>query len=635
MVADREGGARRTPGRAVTYAVCGAVLLGGCASMPDSGDLRNVESTPRQDTGVRVFAVPPAEGATANEIMQGFLEALTSDDPHYDTARKYLTAEAAHAWRPEESATVLADSPDAIAETPPPGREPNPGHTYVLEGSRVATVDARQAYAPAQGDFRAKVHLTQDAKSGQWRIDAPPEGVVMGKSDFQRNYTSVDKYYFATRTRAGMSEDPVAVADPVFVRSKVDPMTQLVRSLLSGPTHWLGPVVRSSFPTGTALRNGTTGLAPDDKNRLTVPLNAKAAHVGRARCREMATQLLFTLRNLAPTLESVDLRGPGDAQLCDLTESSAGSVAWHASAQSPDYLYFLDGKHRLIRLPATGAGTGGSPVPGAFGEGVRQFRSVGVSRDERTAAGISADGKSLYVTPLTADARLEQPVLTSQGPTEDTRLTRPGWDARGDLWVADLNPARPRLYVVPRGTGKPVAVTLPELPGPIRDVRVAADGARVALVVEAKGGKQSLLIGRIEGGDSVSADGNDSAGRNDGTGGKDGSGDGSAEAPAVVAASPAAPDMELVTAMSWAGDSRLVVVGREQGGVHQMRYVQVDGSVLEGPAPAALSRVKAIASAEDDRVPLVACSEDGIVRLPSGAQWQKVDKDGTAPVYPG
>ena len=30
--------------------------------------------------------------------------------------------------------------------------------------------------------------------------------------------------------------------------------------------------------------------------------------------------------------------------------------------------------------------------------------------------------------------------------------------------------------------------------------------------------------------------------------------------------------------MSWAGDSRLVVVGREPGGVQQMRYVQADGS---------------------------------------------------------
>jgi hypothetical protein len=31
---------------------------------------------------------------------------------------------------------------------------------------------------------------------------------------------------------------------------------------------------------------------------------------------------------------------------------------------------------------------------------------------------------------------------------------------------------------------------------------------------------------------------------------------------------------------------------------------------------------------------MVAYSEDGIVRLQSGAQWQKVT-DGVAPVYPG
>ena len=78
--------------RAVVYAACGAVLLAGCASMPDSGDLRGVESTPRQDAQVRVFAMPPHEDAPPGQIVQGFLEALTSDDPHYETARKYLTA---------------------------------------------------------------------------------------------------------------------------------------------------------------------------------------------------------------------------------------------------------------------------------------------------------------------------------------------------------------------------------------------------------------------------------------------------------------------------------------------------------------------------------------------------------------
>ena len=87
--------------------------------------------------------------------------------------------------------------------------------------------------------------------------------------------------------------------------------------------------------------------------------------------------------------------------------------------------------------------------------------------------------------------------------------------------------------------------------------------------------------------------------------------------------------------MSWAGDSRLVVVGSEAGGVQQIRYVQVDGSTPAGNPPASLTGVKQIAASEDERLPLVAYSEDGIVRLPAGAQWQKVVKEGKAPVYPG
>ena len=140
---------------------------------------------------------------------------------------------------------------------------------------------------------------------------------------------------------------------------------------------------------------------------------------------------------------------------------------------------------------------------------------------------------------------------------------------------------------------------------------MAADGVRIALVVE-KGDRRSLLIGRID--------------REDGTDGR----------PTVTVLDPrsATPELEQVTAMSWAGDSRLVVVGREEGGVEQMKYVEVDGSTPDVPPPAALTGVKAVTASEDEQAPLMAYSVDGIVRLPTGAQWQKVT-EGTAPVYPG
>jgi hypothetical protein len=580
--------------------------------MPDSGDLRDVESTPRQETQVRVFAMPPRDSAPPSEIVQGFLEAVTSDDPNYATARQYLTKSASKQWRPESETTVLADGPDVRDTTVDrqdrqDGRSGAGSHTFALEGSRIATVDGHQSYTAADGDYTRAVHLSQDKKSGQWRIDSLPQGIVVGNSDFQRNYMSVNKYYFASVDADGQ---PTAVADPVYVRRRVDPMTQMVRSLLDGPTQWLDPVVRTSFPTGTALRSGVTALTPDDQNKLTVPLNAKASRVGTTKCQEMATQILFTLQNLSPAVDEVELQRSNGTQLCVLGADDAEVTASRGAVKRPEYVYYLDSKRRVVRMAAGSSGTHADPVPGELGSGQTPLRSVAVARDERSAAGVSADGKELYVGSMVSGGSLGDPVLTSSGKTSDDRLTTPSWDAHGDLWVADRDTANPRLLMLRQGAGDPAEVNVSGLDGRIDEVRVAADGVRIALVVE-KDDKRSLFIGRID---------------------RDESDGGTVE---VRELRSAAPELEDATAMSWAGDSRLVVVGREAGGVQQVQYVQVDGSTPEGQTPAALTGVKEIAASEDDRLPLVAYSEDGIVRLPSGAQWHKVVKDASAPVYPG
>ncbi|MGV9246562.1 LpqB family beta-propeller domain-containing protein [Streptomyces sp. NPDC003710] len=606
------GGGRWRAPRTGVLVGCGAVLLAGCASMPDSGDLRGVESTPRQDAQVRVFAMPPRENAGPAEIVQGFLEALTSDDPRYETARQYLTPGASGRWRPDQSTTVLSDGPNPVPQHIR-SREAADDYSYTLTGSKFAVVDAEHAYTPDSGTYSRTVHLTLDKKTDQWRIDSLPQGVIMGRSDFQRNYVSVNKYYYAANVPAAEGGQLKTVADPVYVRSKVDAVTSTVRALLKGPTRWLDQVATSSFPSGVALGKGVTSLSPDDQNKLTVPLNDKADRVGRTQCSRMAAQLLFTLQDLTPTgVTQVELRRSDGRKLCELDESRAEIIASHGTARGPEYEYFVDGKQRLVRMQAGSGSNQFTPVPGALGDGTRKLRAAAVSRDEDRAAGVSFDGQSLYVVPLMAGSPLGNAVLTSRGLSENDRLTTPSWDGAGDLWVADRDPKNPRLVMLEQGAGQPVEVRTPDLDGRIEAVRVAADGVRIALIVE-KDGKTSLRIGRID--------------RGTGADGK--------AAVSIPALRSVTPQLEEVTAMSWAGDSRLVVVGRESGGVQQMRYVQVDGSMPAGNAPPSPTGVKQIAASEDERLPLVAYSEDGIVRLSAGAQWQKVVKAGTAPVYPG
>ncbi|WP_413471600.1 LpqB family beta-propeller domain-containing protein [Streptomyces sp. MB09-02B] len=608
MDADRAKRGRGRPVRATVYVGIGAVLLAGCASMPDSGDMRDVESTPRQDAKVRVFALPPAEDAEPQEIVQGFLEALTSDDLNYETARKYLTGDALKTWDPGVSTTVLDEAPTAYTRVT--GERPETDeYGFELSGKNVARVDGQHAYAPASGQYRKPVHLTRVKETGQWRIDELPQGVVLGRSDFERNYQSINKYYF---TSAAQSGEPGTVADPVYVRSQVDPVTQVVRDLLEGPTSWLNPVARTSFPSGTALLKGTKALTPDDQNRLVVPLNKKADRVSDSRCEEMAAQLLFTLQDYMPTgVDTVELQGSTGVPLCELGENEAGAVASHGRDRSAGYEYLIDGDHKLVRLSDRDPVTTPSPVPGALGDGEKQLRSAAVSRGEDRAAGVSADGRELYVTPMTAGGTLGDPVLRSAGATAKDRLTTPSWDGRGDLWVADRDPEKPRLLVLADGMGEPLEVRTPNLDGRIEAVRVAADGVRIALILENKG-KRALHIGRVE---------------------RDADAEGTTVS--IVELRSVTPDLEDVTAMSWAGDSRLVVVGREPGGVQQMRYVRVDGSPIPGSGPSALTGVEEIAASEDESQPLVAHSADGIVRLSPGQQWQTVVKEGSAPVYPG
>ncbi|WP_414721596.1 LpqB family beta-propeller domain-containing protein [Streptomyces sp. LMG1-1-1.1] len=605
--------------RAVVLAACGGMLMTACATMPDSGDVQEVKGANQGDSQVRVYAVAPRDNAEPDEIVDGFLEAMTSDDPGFATARKYLTNKAARSWKPEQSITVLTTAPDR--EPADRNADPeNQGRAYPLSGRRIATVDGRHAYQPVSpAEYVQSIHVVQqptaNGKGKEWRIDSLPPGLVLGEADFLRNYRSVNKYYFAS------GEDWV-VADPVYIRqrqdpvTRMDPVTQTVKALLEGPTNWLKPAVDSSFLSGTELKEGVTTLAPDDQSTLRVPLNAKADRAGGDACRRMAAQLLFTLGDLTSVrVEQVELLGSGGQSLCRLGKGQAAEFAAVRDTDRGENPYFVDGHGRLTML-MIGAKESATPteVPGPLGKGGTQLRSVAVDRGETRAAGVGATGRELYVSSITAEQEPPVAILKSKAARPEDRLSAPSWDGRGDLWVADRDPASPRLWMVPDGTGEPVEVRTPWLDDDARieSLRVSADGVRVALVVT-RGERTTLQIGRVQ---------------------RQTTGD--EPVVSVLDLQPATPRMESVTAVSWAGPSRLVVVGREAGGVQQIRYLQTDGSTSATSVLPGLDGVTSVAAPHNDKTPVVADSgSDGIVRLVPGTNWQPVVKTGLSPVYPG
>ncbi|MFF5444367.1 LpqB family beta-propeller domain-containing protein [Streptomyces sp. NPDC012888] len=587
------------------------LLLAGCASMPDRGEVRKVSATQGVDSQVRVFGVPPAPNAGPAEIVGGFLEAMTSDDPRLSTARQYLTDEAAKAWKPSSGITVLASGRDLTPDKREKDKD-DEAPRFKLSGKKVATVDERNAYHPDTGGvpYEKYLQLVKN-KENQWRIASLPDGLVLGESDFQRIFMPVNKYYFASGT---------LVADPVYVRQRTDPdsrmdrMTQTLTSLLAGPSAWLDPVVTSGFPAGTALREGTTSLAYDGQNTLRVPLNDKADDVAEPQCQRMATQVMYTVHDLTSSrVGRVELVGEDGKTLCGLDEGVAATIANRVPI--PDHQYFVDG-HKLMRItlprdPEQQSSPVAVPVSGPLSTAAQlKVGTAAVAHEEKRAAVVSEDGHHLYVVSLTTAGPLPGPALTSR---VRGGLSAPTWDGHGDLWVADRDEQQPALWRIPSGVGAPQKVEVTGLGGRIESLRISSDGVRLALLVSKDGARKELLIGRVErSGDPADA------GR-----------------VTVRGLRPGAPTMADVTAMSWAPRGRLLVVGRESGGVMQARYIQADGSMAAGSLPGATGLLQ-IAASEDERQPVVAYSaDDNIVWLPPGAQWRTVSASGSAPVYPG
>ncbi|WP_431953920.1 LpqB family beta-propeller domain-containing protein [Actinacidiphila sp. bgisy167] len=588
------------------------VLLTGCASMPSSGEVHEVGGEKHADTDpqVRVFGVKPQGGETPREIVSGFLEATTSDEADYATAKLYMTDEQAKRWKPQSGITVLADGAVQVQEPVPAAAAKDGGSTQItLTGSKVATVDARHAYRAENGTFSSGIRLTEE--HGEWRIAGVADGLVLSEADFQRFYRSVDTFYFAAPGPG--PKDAVAgrddlVADPIYLRKRVNVLSNAVNALLAGPTDWLEPVVVSAFPAGIRAKE----VELDDSQRVTVKL--KGAPGGDSeRCERMAAQLIQTVQGMSSTpVPSVEIQGPSGRALCTLHREDAGAYAPDKLVGASKEQYFVNAEHHLVSLSGSGTDTRPGAVAGPLGSGPFRVGSAAVRRDEHYAAALSEDDASLYVTELSDDAQLGPVVLRSVAADPKNRFTTPSWDGYGDLWIADRDPDRPRLLMLPDGTGSPVRVDVPELgDGRIESLRVAADGVRIALLVR-EGNHTTLRLGRIER-----------------------SGNAAEQKITVAELRSVAPQLEDVIATSWAGFSRLVVVGREEGGVPQIQYVDVDGSSASSSSLPGISGVVSVAASERQDAPLLAELEGGVFRLPPDGNWREVAPKAGSPVYPG
>ena len=558
-------------------------MLAACSQVPVTGPV-----VPGADTGVdelgsvRIEAQGPQAGASPEQIVQGFLDAMSVYEVGFPLARDFLTPAASDLW--SLSPVVIYDRPRT---------EVGEGEgTVLFNALKVADIDVDGQYTAAAPDAPLDLEFTLVEEEGEWRIADPPEGVLITTLDRDNDYSPYTTYY------PSPSAD-ILVPDVVWLPvSDTGVATILAQALVDGPTSRLRDSVTNAFPAETTVDS----VSIDAAETASIALSGPVLDAIPADKQTMAAQLAYTLDAL-PRVAGVVLIAEGERMEVPAFSGVLGRSVFPdrdplLGKRNPAAYALMD--DRLVTVdPSTGLTT---PVDNALGVSAAGALALAVNYEESLVATVEADGRSVVTRPLSGDAEEMGPVFTGSD------VATPSWDRFGNLWVVDRVTRGSSIYVIkPDGSGRDGRIDAPALNEVyVLSLRVAPDGARVAASVRAEDGTTRLLFLRV----AIS--------------------DAGVTTLSGVAEPPALPDLSSVGDLAWVGDVEIAVVVTAPDGAAQPAIVRIDGSAV---TPEVETGVRAVAGYALE--PLLAVAEnDTIRRRVSAITWETLG-NGIAVTYPG
>lgn len=465
-------------------AFAGAMLLAlginagvaGCVRLPHGGTVKSIsaEDDPDGETLVDYTPAGPKKGTAPIPLVDNFLTSMTATPLNTRVAREFLTTSSRDRWVPERG-TVVYGNQQIVSR----GRG-----RLVLRLRDVVELDGRGAWrGDPTGGHGHDYRLRLVKQGGQWRIDRPPDRLLIPRAHFDTQYQQFLLYFVAKAAR-------VLVPEPVYVPRGRQAPTLLVNSLLKGPPPGLR-AERTELPKGTSLDGISVPVSRE--GTAEVPLSDQILEIDDGHLATVYAQLAWTLgqvpgvSRVRVTVDGAPVDPPGspeDVAVDDWSEYDP-AVSW-ASAS----LFGL----RSGRLVAIGSG-GEENVTGPFGVLRLGLRTIAVDMLGQRVAGVTADGHSVL--------EANRDGVPGRRPTRrDVRtvfsgsdVLRPAYDLYGQLWVVDRTDSGARLFVVRRGAARPV--TAPGLTGvDVRRFVLSRDGTRLVTQVR-RDGRDELLMARV------------------------------------------------------------------------------------------------------------------------------------------
>ncbi|MFI2753031.1 LpqB family beta-propeller domain-containing protein [Cellulomonas sp. P22] len=565
------------PVLAAVLAMLTAGALAACAAIPTDGPVSEGVEDVSELAPVTLLGDSPGEDASPQQIVDGFLNASaagfsresTADiSKDFSVAREYLAGEARDTWDPGERVVVYsaASSPESTMLT----------DTQVQVRVGVAArVDSDGRYQESGPETQESLvfDLVMDS-AGQWRISGLDDGVVLSQPNFNLVYRTATLYF--------LSADSTYLVPETRSFPVRNLATSVVRALVEGPSPWLQDAVRTAVPDGMHL---TTPAVPvDPSGTADVSLTGAALSDPTERALLMA-QLEASLR--IPRVSAVQLTVgdvPLDWEPARLERSVLPADTALEVVQGDALVALTDGE--LTPVDEVGALTG--------------LQAGSTARNEQgNVRVLLSDGDALVRAPTTQSGSA-QPLVTG------VALADPSVDRFGWAWTASASPEGPVLTAA-RSDGTQQVVQADWLAGrTVREVRVARDGSRVAILSTGDDGPGLDVAGVVRGGVGV---------------------------PQQLG-EPLATGAMLTdaTRVVWFDETTLAVVGKVAGatsaGIH---LVPVAGPTRAAPS---LEGIVSVAGGKADRS-LYAATADGQLWSRSGQRWVSVATGVHDPSFPG
>lgn len=264
------------------FAALTILFLTGCAAIPTGLDVKSGPEIAAFEQQEVAYYTPsgPVPGASAREIVSGFLAAGTGPQNDYSVAREFLSQDFAQQWKPDNQVLIRSGAPTF--------REGGIGLQLVSLDVQ-ARLDEHGRYTSYSKADTTSLRFKLVQEDGQWRIDSAPNLTVVTPPVFQVVFKPYNVYFLDSRGTE-------LVPDLRWFPSRTSTGTRLVNALLAGPSEYLTLGVQSAIPEGTKL---TIGAVTIQQGVAEVDFDSIALMADAIDRRLMLSQLRATLLQLS------------------------------------------------------------------------------------------------------------------------------------------------------------------------------------------------------------------------------------------------------------------------------------------------------------------------------------------------